>query len=115
MAERGLDVSGIENTPLALALWSLGGLLLAIGLGLFVWPFLPWEVRKRESEKALNRHKSKRDAVYYHDPVAGNVYKTAGFSSTITDSYSSPGKPFHVEKGRDRMGSISERAPDVEH
>lgn len=40
LAERGLDVSGIENDALAYSLWGAGGVLLVVALGLFVWGIL---------------------------------------------------------------------------
>ena len=40
VAERGLDVSGVEILPLAIALWSLGGLFILIALILFAWTWL---------------------------------------------------------------------------
>lgn len=36
IAERGIDISGIENTHLAYALWSASGLLILVALALFV-------------------------------------------------------------------------------
>lgn len=40
MVERGLDMSGIVNTPLAIGLWTVGGLLLIYGAYLVVWPIV---------------------------------------------------------------------------
>lgn len=49
-AERGLDVSGVENTPLAYALWALGSLLIIVSLVLFGWAWLNRGVRKRQED-----------------------------------------------------------------